>query len=187
MCRPEQYPWRDAGMGLQGGQALHVRIAFKGCSHGLDERTTDYGIAFIRDFMVFSQSQRILGLRGRLTRIDCNVGSRAGALRFPLRLHDGKSFRRIAVSAAVSCGSCSQVVFRLITLCRNAWVRNGWIRGIEISGAWHSYGVTLARHRASIGLYTRLRRTMNAHGEWRLLLRFHDLWFGMRFRGGALR
>lgn len=59
-------------------QALHVRIAFKGCSHGLDERTTDYGIAFIRDFMVFSQSQRILGLRGRLTRIDCNVGSRAG-------------------------------------------------------------------------------------------------------------
>ena len=50
----EQYPWRDAGMGLQGGnQALHVRIAFKGCSHGLDERTTDYGIAFIRDFMVF--------------------------------------------------------------------------------------------------------------------------------------
>lgn len=45
-------------------QALHVRIAFKGCSHGLDERTTDYGIAFIRDFMVFFAIPAHPGLAG---------------------------------------------------------------------------------------------------------------------------
>lgn len=71
--RPEQEPWRDAGMGLQDGESGFARWD---CIQGLwrlgfDERTMDYGIAFIRDFMVFRNPSASWACG--VSCIDCNV------------------------------------------------------------------------------------------------------------------
>lgn len=62
-------------------QALHAGIAFKGCSHGLSGLLgSELRIMGLHSYEIswFFAIQAHPVLAGRLTRIDCNVGSRAG-------------------------------------------------------------------------------------------------------------
>lgn len=115
------------GVNGDGESGFAMQIKRWDCIQGLFALMSDQGLwdCLHPRFHGFSQTERGLCLRGRLTRIVCNVmisravlrGSRSDFMmgnRFA-GLHDlGGQLR-----------SCSQAVFRLITLCRNAWVRNG--------------------------------------------------------------